>query len=1146
LTTPLPAATEFIDRWQRSGAAERANYQLFLAELCDVLEVPRPDPAQPDDTRNGYVFERAVSFQNPDGTTSPGRIDLYKRGCFVLEAKQGSEKQEAAPGLFADAPKKAKKGTAVRGTAGWDVAMLKARGQAEQYAKALPTREGWPVFLLVVDIGHTFELYADFTRAGKTYLPFPDAASFRVKLPELAKAEIRERLRLVWTEPLALDPARRSARITREVAAKLAALAKSFEETGYAPETVAAFLMRCLFTMFAEDVQLIPAGRFAELLASRRDKLHTFQPMLESLWATMNTGGFSPILEEHVLKFNGGLFESSQALPVNRAQLELLIEASRSDWREVEPAIFGTLLERALDPVERHKLGAHYTPRAYVERLVLPTVIEPLREQWKDVQTAAVTLAQEGKLEAAAALVKDFHHELCEVRVLDPACGSGNFLYVTLEHLKRLEGEIINALNDFDARQAAFEIEGFTVDPHQLLGLELNPRAAAIADLVLWIGYLQWHFRTRGDARPSEPVLRKFRNIECRDAVLTFDRREIVTGEDGQPVTRWDGRTFKTHPVTGEAVPDEAARTPLYAYVNARKAEWPAADYVVGNPPFIGNKRMRITLGDGYVETLRTIQTDVPDNVDYVMYWWNHAAELVCQGKLRQFGLVSTNSITQPFNRRILQRHLDNKEGVSLTFAIPDHPWVDTEDGAAVRISMTLGKQGHHWGTLAKMIAEEVSDGDGTKVTLSAAQGKINSNLSIGADVAGATRLTSNIGLSFMGVTLVGDGFRLTSDEVQQLGYQLEKLPPVIKPYVSGREIAQQRLMRYVIDLFSLSRDGVLQNYPPLYQWLLDRVKPFRDQNKRQSYKDRWWIFGEPRSAMREALKSLDRYIATLETSKHRFFVFLSSDVVPDHSLFVVALNDAYTLGVLSSKVHLTWALAAGSTLEDRPRWRNVTCFEPFPFPDCNAAQQSHIRALGEQLDAHRKRQQALHPDLTLTEMYNVLEKERTGTPLTDKERATHERGLIAVLRQLHDELDAAVADGYGWPADLPDEEILVRLVALNAERTREEQAGHIRWLRPEYQKPAGVQTALDTGEISTESGSDRVRPTAAKFPWPKTLPEQAAALRAALATQTGLATAADLAKSFKGARAATVENLLHTLVSLGLAREVEPNRFAG
>ncbi len=531
--------SDFIERWQKSGAAERANYQLFLVELCDVLGIKRPSPIQSIDSQNIYVFERSVIFQNGDGTTSTGYIDLYKRGCFVLEAKQGSEKGDAGSGLLPlNAGNRQKKGTAVRGTGSWDNAMLRARGQAEQYARALPAYEGWPVFLITVDIGHTFELYADFTRLGKTYLPFPDAQSHRLRLSDLQTDGVRELLRAVWTDPLSLDPSRRSARVTREVAAKLALLAKSLEQSGHAPETVATFLMRCLFTMFAEDVHLIPANKFTRLLESRREKLLTFKPMLEALWETMNTGGFSTILEEHILRFNGGLFENTEALPVNAEQLELLIEASRSDWREVEPAIFGTLLERALDPIERHKLGAHYTPRAYVERLVLPTVIEPLREEWKNVQAAAVTLAQSGDLKTAADEVRAFHHRLCDVRVLDPACGSGNFLYVTLEHLKRLEGEIINALQDFDDRQAAFEIEGFAVDPHQLLGIEINPRAAAIADLVLWIGYLQWHFRTRGDAKPAEPVLRKFRNIECRDAVLAYDRFEEVIGDDGQTVTR--------------------------------------------------------------------------------------------------------------------------------------------------------------------------------------------------------------------------------------------------------------------------------------------------------------------------------------------------------------------------------------------------------------------------------------------------------------------------------------------------------------------------------------------------------------------------------------------------------------------------------
>lgn len=1147
----MHSLTDFIARWQSSGAAERANYQLFMAEFCDVLSVARPAPTQPDDRLNEYVFERAVTFQNPDGTTSPGRIDLYKRGCFVLEAKQGSEKSNPneAGALFPDSGKKQKRGTAVRGTRAWDDAMLRARGQAEQYAKALPAGEGWPVFLLIVDIGHSFEMYADFNRAGKTYLPFPDAQSHRLKLADLARDEIRERLRQIWTDPLALDPSRRSARVTREVAAKLASLAKSLEESGQDPKLVAEFLMRCLFTMFAEDVHLIPPGSFSNLLIGRRAKLQTFQPMLEELWRTMNTGGFSSILEQNVLRFNGGIFQSNQALPVTAAQLELLIEASRSDWREVEPAIFGTLLERALDPVERHKLGAHYTPRAYVERLVLPAVVEPLREDWKNVQAAAVTLAQVGKVEDAADVVRDFHRHLCEVRVLDPACGSGNFLYVTLEHLKRLEGEVINALNDFNSRQAAFEIEGFTVDPHQLLGIELNPRAAAIADLVLWIGYLQWHFRTRGDAKPQEPVLRAFRNIENRDAILAYDRVEIVTDADGTPVTRWNGRTMKKHPVTGEDVPDESACVPLRKYINVRKAEWPEADFIVGNPPFIGNSRMRAALGDGYTEVLRRICADVPESSDLVMYWWDRAAELTRQGKVRRFGLIATNSLRQTFNRRVIQRHLAGEPALSLRFAIPDHPWVDSADGAAVRISMTVGEAGEHAGVLQQVVREAVvtaagiAGDDSIEVALSERQGKIFADLTIGVNTAAALPLQANSGLSSRGVQLIGAGFIVSIDEARQLG--LGRVPGLerhIRLYRNGRDLTSSPRNVMVIDLFGLTVDEVRDRFPEVYQWVYERVKPERDQNNRVSYRENWWIFGEPRGLFRPALNGLKRYIATVETSKHRFFVFLDESVLPDNKLVGIAFDDAYFLGILSSHIHVTWALATGSTLEDRPVYVKTICFEKFPFPDPTIAQQEQIRVLGEQLDAHRKRQQALHPTLTITEMYNVLEKVRAGTKLMEKERAIHERGLLSVLRQLHDELDAAVAVAYGWEPTIRDEEILERLVALNAARAREEQSGLIRWLRPEFQKPAGVQTAIEAPEDEPVAAAPR---KAAKRPWPKTLPEQASALRAALAAQTEVVSVEDLARAFTRARTDTIANLLQTLVSLGLAREVAPGRFA-
>jgi len=561
--TTTAVVTDFVRRWEASGAAERANYQLFLSELCDLLSVDQPEPTRPDDRNNAYVFERSVTFRHGDGSTSVGRIDLYKRNSFVCEAKQGSDRHEESPFAIKEDRVRwsaARRGAAVRGTKGWDLAMVKAKGQAEQYARALPVGEGWPPFLVVVDVGHAMELYSEFSCTGKAYLPFPDPRSHRILLADLADESVRERLRLVWTDPHALDPSQHSARVTRQVANRLALLAKSLEQAGHSAKQVGNFLKRCLFTMFAEDVGLIPHASFTALLESLRGKADAFAPMAESLWATMKDGGFSPVLRERLLRFNGGLFAEANALPVNEEQLALLIEASKADWRDVEPAIFGTLLERALDPRERHYLGAHYTPREYVERLVLPAVIEPLRTEWEAVLVAAVTLHSQGDKAGAITLVKEYHHKLCHVRVLDPACGSGNFLYVTFEHLKRLEGEVLNALEGFGEQQAALELASMTVDPHQLMGLEVNPRAAAITDMVLWIGYLQWHFRTRGEVLPPEPVIRKFRNVECRDAVLNYDGTEPALDANGQPVTRWDGLTTKTHPVTGEQVPDEAPK----------------------------------------------------------------------------------------------------------------------------------------------------------------------------------------------------------------------------------------------------------------------------------------------------------------------------------------------------------------------------------------------------------------------------------------------------------------------------------------------------------------------------------------------------------------------------------------------------------
>jgi hypothetical protein len=749
-------------------------------------------------------------------------------------------------------------------------------------------------------------------------------------LRDLEREEVREVLRAVWTDPLSLDPTQRSARITRDIAQRLARLAKSLEASGHRPERVASFLMRAIFTMFAEDVRLVPKAGFTELLESIRGQVAIFPDMVESLWRAMAEGSFSPTLRQKLLRFNGGLFESAEALPVTEDELELLIEASRADWHDVEPAIFGTLVEQALDPIERHKLGAHYTPRAYVERLVLPTVIEPLREEWAAAQAAAVTLAKAGRLDDAVAEVKRFHQHLCTVRVLDPACGTGNFLYVTLEHMKRLEGEALTALEDFGQQQR----ELIEVDPHQLLGIEVNPRAAAIADLVLWIGHLQWHFRTRGNALPQEPVLKKFHNIENRDAVLTYDGVEAVTDESDNPVTRWDGRTTKLHPVTGELVPDDAARVPVWRYTNPRKAEWQDADFIVGNPPFIGNKRMRAVLGDGYVEALRAAHKDVPETSDYVMYWWNQAANLLRTGKPHRFGFVTTNSITQTFNRRVLQGHLDAKDGLSLAFAVPDHPWVDTTEGAAVRIAMTVAEPGSNVGVLAKVLREKEGEGGETKVELREQQGKINPDLSVGVNIADVQRLESNKGLACPGVQLSGQGFVLTPEELNQFTQQTRE--ELIKQYVTGRDLTQVRRDQFVIDTFGLTESELRKQFPDAYQWLDTRVRPERQQNPREKYAREWWLHSEARARFRKGLENLPRYIGTSRTARHRVFHILDSQVLPETKVLIFALDDLFHFGVLSSRIHVVFANKAGGWLGvgNDSTYNHSDCFDPFPFPD--------------------------------------------------------------------------------------------------------------------------------------------------------------------------------------------------------------------
>ena len=1129
------AVDEFIERWERAGGTERANCQLFLSELCRLLELPQPEPAGDDTRDNAYVFERRVVINQPDGTSNNGFIDLYRRGSFVCEAKQSGKTLD---------------------TRGWDKAMLRAHNQADQYVRALPADEGRPPFIIVTDVGRNIELYAEFSRSGATYTPFPDPRSHRIRLQDLRSEEVRECLKAVWLDPLSLDPSRRSAQVTREIADKLAKLARSLEAEGHAPQDVAGFLMRALFTMFAEDVGLLPDHAFHELLHSLRDGPASFAPMLESLWQTMNAGGFSPVLRKTVLRFNGGLFSDSRAIPLNRAQFELLLEASAADWRYVEPAIFGTLLERALDPRERHKLGAHYTPRAYVERLVLPTVLEPLREEWQEVQAAALAYEQQGKRKKAIEEVAAFQRHLCTVTVLDPACGSGNFLYVTLEHMKRLEGEVMNLLGDLGV-SSMFETEGVTVDPHQFLGLEINPRAAKIAEMVLWIGYLQWHFRTHGTVNPPEPVLRDFKNIENCDALIAYDGVEPVLDESGDVVTRWDGGTHKTSPVTGEDIPDESARTPVYRYLNPVKAEWPQADYIVGNPPFIGKGKLRLALGDGYVSAVRSSWREVPDSADFVMYWWHIAALAVRNGCSERFGLITTNSVKQIFNRRVVEHHLESG-ALALAFAIPDHPWIDATDGAAVRIAMTVAAKKVENGRLLQVTEERETDREEIDVDLKESSGKISSGLRVGANVASSLSLKANSGMTSMGVMLAGAGFIITPDRAALLGLgTIDGLENHIRLYRNYKDLTDRPRGKMVIDFAGRTADEIRRLYPAAYQWLLENVKPTRDSNGDKSFREKWWLFGRTRPALRRLVRGLPRYICTGETGKHRHFHFLDNSILPDHRLIAFGLDGGFHLGVLSSRLHSAWSLAAGGTLTDRPVYNKSVCFDTFPFPNASPEQQARIADLAERMDEHRKRQQEQHQTLTLTKLYNVLEQLRSGEVLTDKERVIHEQGIISVLRELHDDLDRAVFAAYGWEdlaaklvglpgatmplADKPEaqveaeEELLHRLVALNLQRAAEEANGHIRWLRPEFQSPGQTQSQhqAEANLVVEDDASVASLADTRKQAWPNSMREQVAAVRGALARQQ--LAPPGIAAYFKGARLKSVQGVLEALEELGL-----------
>ncbi|BAU10165.1 type II restriction enzyme [Leptolyngbya sp. NIES-3755] len=1318
--TPSDAARiePFIDRWQNSSGNERANYQMFFSELCDALGVSRPDvkgsvPGDP------YCFDKDITIYHPSGKKTAGYIDVYKAEHFLIEAKQGSDRSN--------------KGTAKRGTNAYLKAMEAAFVQAIAYTRNLSSK---PPFLLTCDIGDHFELWLGFNGDYGGY-----GARREIALTDLRNEETFDLFVDIFTDPQKRNPEKIAAKVTREVAADLAELSRRLEGVHEAQE-VAAFLMRCIFTMFAEDVGLLKEHLFTQALETRwKANPKSFQPEVESLWQAMNDGttfGFYGRL----LRFNGGLFAEAKAFELGESQLEVLLTAAKREWKEVEPAIFGTLLERALDSRERSKLGAHYTPRSYVERLVRPVVLEPLREQWDLVQLEVKQALNNGELEPtekqkkkAIDILEAFLKELREVKILDPACGSGNFLYVTLDLLKGLESEVLKRLSDVVGGEQ-LRIDDFQVNPSQFLGIEINPRAAAIADLVIWIGYLQWHFKRFGDIPPVEPVLREYKNIECRDAVLAYDGMEPeIDKATGEVRTRWGGRMMKS-PVTGEEVPDPSDRIPIYRYLNPRSAEWlpsplaplpegegdkknavrlpsplgrrvgdegidqlagrtrqipavllqrarelrqqqtPAeqllweclrnrqlcnakfrrqhnlgqfiADfycheallvieldggiheqqkqrdddrdqwmqaqgftvlrfqneevfkdtemvleqiarclpsplaplpegegdkknavrlpsppgrrvgdegkvYIVSNPPFIGNAWIRERLGDGYAEALRRVYKDVPDTVDFVMYWWHKAAELARENRIVRFGFITTNSIHQVRQRKVIEFHQNQKNPIQLIFAIADHPWVDK--GAAVRIAMTIGQSDSsnvvrvpQLGTVIQEINARTPEDSAEQVHIQVTNAsQISSDLKADIALTRSYALQANSKLSSRGMEMRGAGFLLTAKEAVSVGYdEINRTPKVIKRYLNGRDITDISRNLYTIDLFGLSIQEIQDHYPEMYQWVYERVKPERDANRRKASREKWWVYGEARATFRPALANLKRYIATVETAKHRTFLFLENDIVPDNKLVVIALEDAYFLGVLSSKIHIIWSLAAGGRLGfgNDPVYVKTRCFDPFPFPEATDAQKQTIRDLAERLDSHRKRVQAQHPEVTITAMYNLLEKIRAGQELTDLDRAFNQKALVSTLKQIHDDLDTAVFAAYNWSLTLTDDQILENLVTLNAQRAEEERNGFIRWLRPDYQAPNETQTQQTLQGITDPEIETTIAPIEQQK-LPKAFKDQLAAVRDLLRTQGGEWSIEQITAQFKNAtrQKQTILTCLESLEALGIvARHGEEN----
>ena len=942
---------EFINKWQASTLTERSASQQHFLDLCELLGEPKP--ADVDPFGESYCFERGARKD----TGGDGWADVWKRHHFAWEYKGKRKDLDAA------------------------------FGQLRQYALALEN----PPLLIVSDMVR-FRIRTNWTNSvSKTY---------EFGLDDLADAATRDRLKWAFSDPERLRPGETRQSLTEQAAESFATLAQTLRERGHDPQVVAHFVNRLVFCMFADDVGLLPSHMFTRMLEQARRAPKHFADFARELFGVMACGGHVGF--EDVDWFNGGLFDDDTALPLEKPDIDTVLAASRLDWSEIDPSILGTLFERGLDPGKRAQLGAHYTDRDKIMMLVEPVVIRPWLAEWagenakiaaelESADAAKSPSTRRNRRHEAERRYRSFLSRLRGFTVLDPACGSGNFLYLALQALKDLEHQV-----QLEAEAFGFQRSFPEIGPANVKGIEINPYAAELARVSVWIGEIQW-MRRNGFSEARDPILKPLDTIECRDAILAPHNTE----------------------------PD-----------------WPEADVVIGNPPFLGGKLLKTNLGEGYVSRMFATYADrVPAEADLVCYWFEKAGQQIASGKAVRAGLVATNSIRGGANRRALQAATDNRP---IFEAWSDEPWV--VDGAAVRVSLVC---------FSRAGDESIA---GSRLN-GAAVDEIFADLTaqrdgVGVDLTNVRGLAENAGVAFMGDTK-GGPFDIAGD----LAREWLRLPAnpngrinadVLKPWVNGMDLTRRPAGKWIIDFgFSMSV-GEAALYEEPFLWAQDHVRPAWGKQREDGRRKQWWLHHRPRPNMWAALEGLSRYIATPTVAKHRLFVWCDSRICPDHQLIVMARDDDTTFGILHSRFHEVWSLRRGTSLEDRPRYTPTTTFETFPFPpgltlDIPAASYAdHPRAIAIAESARRLvklRDRWLNPP----EWVEWVDEPVSGYPKRpiprDEEaaKALKKRTLTNLynarpqwLADAHEALDDAVATAYGWPVDISDDEVLRELLTLN------------------------------------------------------------------------------------------------------------------